>query len=342
MGKQKNGEDQSALLNVNETPVSKGLAYTKKDYEDIVVDTKKLIDMYEQQDTQDEKLRDLYGIYYAGVAGLLRSGAICRRITGRDGFPEIAVMAHAVEYYCPEVALREILKESADDIVHPYEDTFMSYVDPLSYSGASVSNKQEPVQKNENDLISRTEMNKQISDTQRKYKDSVDKLKKDYEKKLKELSSNANSNNADSAEIVALKQEIEAQKDKCCTLSEKLDATEEVKRKYKALYESKNSVKDTQLAELQQREKELKKKLLQIQNQADRFSNAYMDLQKEANQEKENRRHFTYNPNYDQYYSDMLPKIIDSLEYSHSDYILKVVCALLCCGGILMSLLFII
>ncbi len=341
MGKQKNKEDQAALLNTNEAPVSKGLSYTKKDYEDIVVDTKKLIDLYEKQGSKDANLCDLYGIYYAGVAGLLRSGAICRRITGHDGFPEIAVMAHAVEYYCPEIALREILKGSADDIIHPYEDTFLSYVDPLSYSGPSASDTEE-TPKNENDMVSRAEMNKQISDAQRKYKDSVDKLKRDYEKKLKDMFANVNFSKADSAEAAALRKEIEDQKAKYSALAEQIDAADEKAQKYKALYESKNSIKDNQLAESQQREKELKKKLLQVQNQADRSNNAYRDLQKEVNQEKENRRHFTYNPNYDQYYSDMLPKIIDSLEYSHSDYVLKVVCALLCCGGILMSLLFII
>mgnify|MGYP004510217091 CR=1 FL=1 len=305
-------QSKDDILNTKEQPVSKGLSYSKKDYEDIVTTTKELIDECKKNGESADTIKDLYGMYYGSIAGLLRAGALCRRQTSIDGFPEIVTLAHAKEYICREDALYSILGSETKDIIHPYEDTFLSYVRPAFSLTSSLDHEASETLKH------------QLDESQKQYQESEDKLK------------------LNSETVTALQNEITLHKNKNKELSEQLVSAKKEMEKYKNLYIAADGAAEKQLESYQKKENDYKKQLLTLQTKAERIHDEYQTLQSNVAEEKENRRHFTYNPNYDQYYSDMLPKILDSLEYSHSDTLIKTACTILCSVGILLSLLFLV
>lgn len=107
--------------------VDKGLAFTKKDYEDLVITSWNLIHEPGFSSRASSDIQYLYGIFYNGFVGLLRAGALCSRNTGKDGMPRITIPIGAEKYTCRESILRGILGEEADEIIQPYENSFSSY-----------------------------------------------------------------------------------------------------------------------------------------------------------------------------------------------------------------------
>lgn len=107
--------------------VDKGLTFTKKDYEDLVVTSWDLIHAPEFSSRALSDIQYLYGIFYNAFVGLLRAGALCSRNTGKDGMPRITVPIGTESYTCRESILRGILGKEADEIIQPYENTFSSY-----------------------------------------------------------------------------------------------------------------------------------------------------------------------------------------------------------------------
>ncbi|MCD8083011.1 MAG: hypothetical protein LUE86_05780 [Clostridiales bacterium] len=108
--------------------VSKGLSFTKKDFEELVESSMNLIKQAKKNRWPKEDVVSLYGIFYSSMAGLIRSGALVSRDTGIDGFPELHIIAKDKEYRCRESVIYGVLGNEADDLLAPYEDTFASYV----------------------------------------------------------------------------------------------------------------------------------------------------------------------------------------------------------------------
>lgn len=107
--------------------VEKGLIYTKKNYEDILERTWSFMQSKDFNTESRHDIQYIYGIYYDAFAGLLRSGALCSRRTGKDGMPELVVPVGIQEYRCRESIIRALLGEESDDIIEPYENRFSSY-----------------------------------------------------------------------------------------------------------------------------------------------------------------------------------------------------------------------
>lgn len=126
---------------------------------------------------------------------------------------------------------------------------------------------------------------------------------------------------------------------------------QDLNEKYEQLLKDGGSGSDysKKLAEL---EKKHKKELDNVKIHADR---TITDLQKRLNQEKsehdrykretaqelEDSRKYVYDPNYDHYYSDVLPKLVDSIAFSNTDIVIRGLCVGLSFAGILLSLVFV-
>lgn len=107
--------------------VEKGLVYTKRTYEEIASASWQMIHSPEFRQLDKHDIEYMYGIYYDAFAGLLRSGALCSRRTGKDGMPELAIPIGADVYPCRESIIRSLLADEADEIIRPYDNTFASY-----------------------------------------------------------------------------------------------------------------------------------------------------------------------------------------------------------------------
>ena len=94
--------------------VEKGLIYTKKNYEDILERTWSFMQSKDFNTESRHDIQYIYGIYYDAFAGLLRSGALCSRRTGKDGMPELVVPVGIQEYRCRESIIRALLGEESD------------------------------------------------------------------------------------------------------------------------------------------------------------------------------------------------------------------------------------
>ena len=90
----------------------------------------------------------------------------------------------------------------------------------------------------------------------------------------------------------------------------------------------------TALQESQRAVKSLEKEIRNITADRDR-------LQAEQDKANEEKNTYIYDPNYDHYYSDVLPKLIDSIEFTHTDLIINNFCIALSVIGIVLSAIFI-
>ena len=126
MAKEQEVVVQEELIPEKIDKIDKGLVYTKAFYETIADSAKANLD-----NPGDDKMLNImeHGVYYNAIAGMLRSGALCSRVTGEDGFPEIRIVAGTKTYQCREDILRTIFGKEADYIIAPYEDRFESYLD---------------------------------------------------------------------------------------------------------------------------------------------------------------------------------------------------------------------
>ncbi len=112
----------------NSNKVARNLTYTKNEYIDIIRMVSKEL---RQKDRPNEKqYSEMYGIYYNALAGLIRSGSMCRKEMDTDGYGKIFVMAGDKEVSCKDIAVRDILREEYEEVVHPYDDSSESYVHP--------------------------------------------------------------------------------------------------------------------------------------------------------------------------------------------------------------------
>ena len=303
-----------------ETPkmqIQKGLNYLQKSYEAIADTAKARIESNSYED--DKEMIAEYGIYYNAIAGLLRSGVLCSRITGDDGFPEIQIILGSKTYQCREDVLRMILKDEADYIISPYEDTFESYLD-AAYTPKVITNEStetEPENTEENKNVN-------LKKIQKKHKKEIDQLKAEYEKKIKELEENAA--HASETQVIAT------------TMPEEVIKTIQVPDEA-ALQELQEKI------EILQREKAaLTKENKRLTNEAGEHEGTISKIKaqlKAKSDALDEAQKYEYDPNYDHYYSDVLPKLVDSLEFTHRDLVYKFLAMGLCVGGLIISALFI-
>ena len=97
-------------------------------------------------------IAQLYNMYYCGLAAALRSGALYKRESGKDGCPVLSIAVGGDVYTCRESILRDVLKDEYDQLSkYPYEDESYLFNRPYLAGGETIVReiKAEPVKKEE-------------------------------------------------------------------------------------------------------------------------------------------------------------------------------------------------
>ncbi len=300
----------------------KGLSYTKQRYEYLVENAYNEIKASKKSSVDPKLLQGLYGVYYSALAGLLRAGTLCTKSTSNDGLPLIKVLINAKEYACPEEALYRILGEDAPEVISPYQDTYRSFIG-----------------ENTGAVIVRTEPEIAPVIVDNKNNKSGKNGKGDKS----------------SAEINALRKELKDLKD--AAAKEKSEANSkynELNARYqKALVASQNlpivsSEEDKQLINKFQMDIEalttelngLKADILTAKSNEEKAVKERDSIKKELDDKKHEEEIYRYDPNYDHYYSDELPQLINSLEFNNTDIIARVAGMAVCAIGIVVLAIF--
>ncbi|ADL36248.1 hypothetical protein bpr_II311 (plasmid) [Butyrivibrio proteoclasticus B316] len=310
MAKEQEVVVQEELIPEKIDKIDKGLVYTKAFYETIADSAKANLD-----NPGDDKMLNImeHGVYYNAIAGMLRSGALCSRVTGEDGFPEIRIVAGTKTYQCREDILRTIFGKEADYIIAPYEDRFESYLD---YNPGDLVSKEEDEREEEKDSKADP---KEIKKLKREHKEELSKLKAQYEKQISDMKKEAKENGP--SEIAQLSFNVDVQ-------------------------DSQNSSKERLIVSDPEQEKTIKK--LQSENEtlsvklekSNKSLNDTKNKLKKAEATLEDIQKYEYDPSYDHYYSDALPPLMESLEFVHTDLIIKGVMIATCVVGMAASALF--
>ncbi len=289
--------------------IEKGLIYTKTFYEQIADEAKNILEsmQYEEEKTKVTQ----YGIFYNAIAGLLRSGVLCSRVTGEDGFPELRIVLGNKAYQCRENIIRTILGDEADYIISPFEDTFESYVG-LSFNDIPKAIPEEPDDAPDNDKQAPVNIKK----IKKAHEAELKKLKASYEDQIKELT-NAMKKQSDVPNVSAPAPEV----------IEKIVTVDD--------------------PEPQKRIKELESVNVKLQRQAELASQKELEitnLKKQLRDKDElinEHDKYTYEPDYDPYYNEELPGLIASLKFMHTDLTAKIALIITCVGGLALCALMI-
>ncbi len=307
--------------------IEKGLVYTREVYEEIADLAKQEIGNLTNEDARIGA--DEYGIYYNALAGLLRAGVLCSRVTGTDGFPEIRIVSGSKSYQCREDVLRTVLGEEADFIISPYEDKFESYLDPIiQYNIPGQNEEDEPSgtdKKSKND----------IKALKKEHRAEIDKLKKQYEDKIAALKADAKK------QTVPADSSTPGENKEIASVSDVQNVQESGPQNINVTMPSPDNARfQAQIKQLAEEKDKLAKeneKLIKERAEAkDKISTLGMQL-KQKTAALEEREKYHYDPVYDHYYSDELPALISSLESSKSDLIFKTIAIVGCVAGIAIS-----
>ena len=69
-----------------------------------------------------------------------------------------------------------------------------------------------------------------------------------------------------------------------------------------------------------------KKELEALHKTSEKNKADYASYREKKEKEEKEREKYTYDPNYDHYYSDILPKVVNTLEFSHTDLLVREGC----------------
>ena len=102
--------------------------------------------------------------------------------------------------------------------------------------------------------------------------------------------------------------------------------------------EAEKKLRDKYEAEIKAKDAETKK----LEEQLQKHKTAYKKLKLKSEEEKAEALKYTYDPDYDHYYSEELPALMKSLEFSHSNMLIQMFCAVTACIGIAVAFIFMI
>lgn len=246
----------------------------------------------------------LYGIYYNAFAGLVRSGALVSRITGVDGTPDLNIQIGDDNYHCPESVIVALFGKEAEYLIHPWKDEFSSYFDG------------NPFMVMPDDSASESSSSAPMIDNTAAVNAAIKSTEASMNKQITELENKIKRLTAENAKLSKMSKDVPA-----APVNENT-------------YEDKYREAVTTLQESQRAVKSLEKEIRNITADRDR-------LQAEQDKANEEKNTYVYDPNYDHYYSDVLPKLIDSIEFTHTDLIINNFCIALSVIGIVLSAIFI-
>lgn len=359
-------------------PVAKDLAYTKPMYEEILSAASDLLDSGKLKDLPPDDTAAVYSIYYEAVAGFLRSGTLCSRVTSSDGLPEIRIVSGNRTFSCKEDILVRIFgNHAAEEIIKPYEDLFNPYISFNPYTPLPEKDAEELAELEKQESL-------QMKQLRNEHKKQLSALRKSHEAELKKR---AGKEKEKDVEMDALKHEakvLRQEKEELLMKIEELTGNAEKlgeeldKSRAEALInnekadrpvemplelnipigdnpeklhetEEKLEAAEAKLREAEDRIAQLEEKNTDLSRMAEKERATYdenaSEFKKEiARQKKEIDEHnkYVYDPNYDHYYSDELPQILDSIDFTRTDIGIRAGAVAMCVGGIIISLLFII
>ncbi len=312
-------------------PVVKELDFTKAAYEKLVVDIKEELDNTKKK--SGTAYQELNGMYYCAIIGLIRAGALCSRTSGKDGFPEIRVFIGSKYYKCREDVIYSIIgAEEADELITPFEDDTDNYTKSLSH--ISSAKTVAPAAANVTVYTETTPLSKKESKSQetalRKELENLKKEKKEAEEKAASKYNELNSR---------YQKAVEASKNlPVVSSAEDAEIINEFKEK---LAKSDNVVESlkAELIEWKSKYDEVNRECRKANESAEDAEKRAGRLQRKLDEKEEEAKKYVYDPNYDHYYSDELPVIIESLEFNHTGSMVRIGAVVACFVGIAACLL---
>lgn len=290
----------------------KSTAYSKKDYEWLIENAMDMIRVSRKNKWDKAIVADIHGFFYAAMAGIIRSGALCNRDTANDGFPEIHTIIQDTDYHCRENVLYAILGDDADEIIHPYEDTFSSYASDPNHQNLGHAKMLFENKESETDLG---------GDKKKKYsKEEMEAAKSEIESLKNQL---VLAEAKSQKELVEVKTELKAVKESKTFLEEQFrnnSGDDRFTSLQNKLLEATNEVADSKV---------LIEKIRQEKNDVEKN---ILDLEAKLKEEKEKKKEEP--AEYDYYYREVLPKVAATLGMHGGDLMIKVFLSLVSILGI--------
>lgn len=306
--------------------IDKELFFTKSTYEHLIDASWKKIQEINEEDSLKSSI--YYGLYYYSFTGLIRSGPLCERVMGKDGFPEISVYVGETQYLLRESILNSLFGEHAESIVSPWRDAWKdglySYVEDIGENSQVIGSANidvKSIQKKYNEDI--LQLKKQNTETIRQKEEekanALNAQKEKYETEIENLKMSSSS--IDNTEIVnELKKKHQ---DEIATLKVQYQTkVDELYTKYKTSLDKKN------------------KNISNLQSSLSAKTSDYDAYREKAEKELNEHKKYVYDPNYDHYYSDVLPKIVNAIEFTHTDIIIRSSLIALSLAGMVLSCIY--
>lgn len=310
MPKELRGESANGIIIENSSNTAKSTSFSKKDYEWLVENSMELIRASRKNKWDKKTIADIHGFFYASMAGVIRSGALCSRETGNDGFPEIHTIIQDTDYHCRENVLYAILGKEAEDVIHPYEDSFSSYA--LNPNMQNVGRSAILFENEE----------KETSDGKKKRysKDEMEEAKKEIESLKNQMILNEAKSQKD---LVAVKTELKAVRESKEFLENQFknnnseDRFSDLQNK---LIQATNEVADAKIA------------IEKVKQEKAEKEQGIMELEKRLQEEKEKKKEEP--AEYEYYYREILPKLATSLGTHGTGLLAKFILSLVSLCGI--------
>lgn len=290
---------ETGLINTSNPNIVKGTSFTKKDYEYLVQSSMNLIKESKKLNIEKSVVASLYGVFYSAVAGMIRSGALCSREDGIDGFPELHIMIGEARYHCREFAIQAILGNDAVEIISPYEDLCKSYIAPPSYQNVETTSvrfeekteedkkERKNINTSDEDSLKEIEaLKKQIEINEDKHQKVISSLKADManvELEKADIEKQLDLMQQSDLMTAKYKKELEESKNKEIHLEQDLQQAKLDVSKQKESFDTLNSQFDTTSAELQkavEQNKKYENDLKDAQAQIDTLTRQAQDTQK--------------------------------------------------------------
>lgn len=280
---------QESIVIENSLDTVKSTAFSKKDYEWLVENTMDMIRVSRKNKWDKAVIADIHGIFYSSIAGMIRSGALCYRDTANDGFPEIHTIIQDTDYHCRENVLYAILGKDADEIIHPYEDNFSSYVQNPNLQNIGQS-----------EMLFETNDKEELGEKKKKYsKDEMDAAKKEIESLKNQIVLNEAKSQK---ELVAVKTELKAVKESKSFLEDQFrnnSGEDKFMKLQNKLVETTNELADSKIS------------IEKIKQEKNDIEQSVFDLERQLKAEKEKKKEEP--AEYEYYYREVLPKLSTTL-----------------------------
>lgn len=310
---------------------------------DLPVDTPSVADT--SVNTENVFSSILYGLYYYSFTGLVRSGPLCERVMGKNGFPEISVFVGENCYFMQESILNTLFGNVAESIISPWKDAWhgsqYSYVEDITEGNAvgpsGAGSDIKVLQKKYNDdILSLKKQNAENIKRKEEEKQTALKAQKEkYDAEISNLKLHAGSSG--DIDAMAAIESAKAAEIKLKTMT--LQHQKEMQT-LKSTYQAKvDSMYEQYKASLNKKNQNISNLQFSLREKTSGYDE-YRQKAEKAEKELEEHKKYVYDPNYDHYYSDVLPKLVNAIEFTHTDIIIRMALIALSMAGIVLSFVY--